>query len=183
MDYINVIDVGTVRKSATVNEDASVQRTHLLGRAGKIDDVDRSQRSNGRAYLSGMDVWVRYVQSTASGNLTPGTAVLWDAAAVGTKVSGVAGAAADAAGIVDPFITVDVEPGDCFYVFFYGPCKVTSSAAIAAGAQIECAASGKMVTLVDGNGKGRMLEAATDADQLKRAFVDFRDLSGYTPAA
>ena len=180
---MNTIEPGRVEKAGTINENTDVLREHLLGREGVIDDIDRSERKNGRTQLSGMDIHVRVVQSSAAGNLTPGLAVNYDPAAYGTKVKEVAGAGADAAGIVDPYITQTVEPGDVFLIYTYGPCTVTAGAQIAAGARLKLAANGKFVTATDGDGKGRAIAAAAADNAKFRAFVDFKTVAGYVAPA
>lgn len=174
MDYMNIIEPGTYHDtSVTVNGNSTVHRTDELGRMGYIDDLDRSTARNGRTKLSGMEIWTRYVKNNSGGTLAPSLAVKWDADYVGTQVDGLAGAADNAAGIVDPYIVGTVPDQAYFLVYFYGPVKVTVNAALAVGAGIACGASGKMAAVSTNPSKGRMLEASAADNDVKRAFVNF----------
>lgn len=143
--------------------------TGALGDTGYVKDVDRAASIGPAKSESGLPVLVRIVQG--SGALTPGTRVKYTSGNFGTEVE--AAGAEQAHGLVDPNIASTTADGDTFLLFIEGPMDVISSAAISANAQIEGAASGKVVTTSSGVVEGRMVEAAAGADETKRAYMSF----------
>lgn len=183
MDIFNVLKPGTVVTADTINESSDWQRSHLLGRTNVIDDMDRSGSSIKTTRVSGMDVHVTLVKNSAGATLAPGLAVTWKSGAVGTEVGALAGSLADAAGIVDPFLKAAVPVNAYFLIITYGPTKVVAGGAISANATIACGTGGKLVAITEGTGKGKALAAAAQANDVIRAFVDFRGLSTYVAPA
>jgi hypothetical protein len=121
-------------------------------------------------------VWVRQTGGTA---IAPGSVVKWSVP--GTEIAAVAGSAEVGCGVVDPNVTASVAQNEYCWIVFRGPVKVLSSAAISANAPVGTAASGKAVTTNYSSPAlqasfGRQITAATDADQLRRTLVDFRDI-------
>lgn len=127
---------------------------------------------------SGCEVHALIVKNASGGSVAPGSIVTWSSP--GTTTGAVAGDSAAGAGVVDPTLTSSVADGEKYLLFVYGPVEVLSSAAINAGASVRTAASGKSVTNAKSTAAdllgafGKQIVAATDADQLRRTFVDFR---------
>jgi hypothetical protein len=140
-----------------------------LGEVYASHDIDSTTSIGPRSPLSHMPVTLRLVKG--SGALTPGLRVKYTSGGFGLEVE--AAGAEQAHGLVDPLIPAATVDGDTFWIILEGPIDVVSSAAIAANAQIQGAAAGQVVILSSGVAEGRMIEAATDADQTRRAYVKF----------
>lgn len=160
----------------------SVQQPGLLGDefdvvvSDYIPDLDMYSNENaGR-------IRVKWLKNTSESALKPGSIVKSDAANDMAHDVTQAGADQPARAVVDPFLSEDVAAGEKFLGVIYGEIDVLSSAAITKGASISSAANGKAVTndlstvAKLAGACGVMIEAATAADQLRRAFVDFRVL-------
>lgn len=126
---------------------------------------------------SGNKIVAKIVKNASGGTLVPGSVVKWSDP--GRTVGAVAGANEIGGGVVDPTLTSNVADGEKFLLFVKGPVQVLSSAAISAGASVRTASSGKSVTSSYSSVAeaaatfGKAIEAATDANQLKRVYVDF----------
>lgn len=125
-------------------------------------------------------VRVKLLRNTSGGTLAPGSIVKRDTASDMAHDVVNAGAADPGCAVVDPFLTASVADDERFLGIIYGECDVLTSAAISKGATLGTAASGKAVTNAVTTVAdtlhifGVMIEAATDANQLRKAFVDFR---------
>lgn len=74
-----------------------------------------------------------------------------------------------AAGVYCPGVANDnFDAGELAGVNFAGIDVVEAGAAVAAGAEVQCDASGRAITLAAGVGLGRALDAATAAGELIR---------------
>jgi hypothetical protein len=120
---------------------------------------------------------VKCVLARMSGTtpIAPGANIAWDKARSTFDV--VAGAGEVANGQVDPYLNANIAQDEVCWIVIEGPTLVTASAAISAGASIKTAADGKAVTNDYSSNPhtayGMMIEAATQANQKKRAYVNF----------
>lgn len=144
-----------------------------LGETGYVRDITMS--ANAVVENSGMMVEVMLVQASAGLTAPAGLGVKFDTAEYGRKVGAFSGAGEICHGIVDPNITGNISSGDTFLIFRKGPMNIISSAAIAAGAGVKSAASGKFQTSADDapTRQGFLMVAAGAGDLTRRAYMDF----------
>lgn len=161
--------VGLGHKGATTSP------SWLVGTEAIFQDLeyDAADKLNMKKYTNNFvhALWVRQTGGTA---IAPGSIVKWGVP--GESVAAVAGSGEVGCGIVDPYLPSSVAQNEYFWMIFRGPVKVLSSAAISANAPLGTAASGKSVTADYSTEQivfGRQVTAATDADQLRRSFVNF----------
>lgn len=128
-----------------------------------------------KVQLSAQRVHCVLARMSGTTPIAPGSNVVWDKAQSTFDI--VAGNGDVANGQVDPYLNANVVTDDVCWVIVDGPTLVTSSAAIAAGASIKTAASGKAASNDYSSNPhtayGMMIEAASGADQKKRAYVNF----------
>jgi hypothetical protein len=84
---------------------------------------------------------------------------------------GIDGAAAAAAAAILGIAKADVVSGDYDSVLVIGECELVASAAITAGAEIECAGTGQVRTLAAGQKIGRALTAAAAGGDVIKCYV------------
>jgi len=148
----------------------------LVGHSASFADLDYTA-TGVKPTLSSMMIEAVLVKSVSATALVPGTIVKWSVP--GTVIAAVTGASESPAGVVDPYLTASVAQNEYFWLIKRGPCNVLSSDAISANAAVRSAASGKAVTTdytdVEAS-VGRQITEATAADQLRRTYVDCRDI-------
>lgn len=145
-----------------------------LGETGFVADTTKTGTMV--IYNSGMLIEVMVVQASGALSSPAGLGVKFDAAEYGEKVSAFSGASDICDGIVDPDLTGNLASGDTFLLFRKGPFNIISSGSISAGAPIKPAASGKFQAATSESAPvrcGRLMVAATGADQSRRAYCDF----------
>lgn len=150
--------------------------SHMAGHQASFSDLDYDAVGV-PSTLSAQMVEAVIVKQTGATAIAPGSIVKWSVP--GKEIAAVAGANEVACGVVDPYLTASVAQNEYCWVIQRGPCKVLSSAAIAAAAPIRTAASGKAVTTDYTNPEasvGVQVTAATAGDQLKRAIIDCRNV-------
>lgn len=154
----------------------TTSRASEKGMEAAFQDLDYRAIGSPKAPLSGAMVRARWVRMTGATAVAPGSFVKWSIP--GTEISGVAGANEVPCGVVDPYLTSNVAQNEYCWVIFEGPADVIASTTIAVNAPILPAASGKAVTAdysVEQSVAGRMIEEATAADQLRRAYISCRN--------
>lgn len=148
----------------------------LLGIEYSFADVDYNSAAPIKPLKSSNRVQAVWVQSASANALKPGSAV--KCSVLRKTVSGIAGAAEVVDGIVDPYLVEDVANTERFFIIVQGPTQVLSNGAFNANAGLASSATGKAASAAAGTvtNFGRAIEAATGADQLKRAYVHCRHI-------
>lgn len=100
---------------------------HLLGTVKHFADIDYSA-TGVSANRSGMPVVAMWVKNRSGSTLTKRQVVKWKTGYVKTGVD-VAGASAQACGVVSPFLTTTVADGEYFFMIVSGPCELISNGA------------------------------------------------------
>ncbi len=123
---------------------ASGELDHLLGTVRTFRDIDYSA-TGVPANRSGRLVTAIWVKNRSGSTLTKRQCLKWKTGYVKTGVD-VAGDAAAACGVVDPFLTATVADGDYFWMIVEGPCELISDggSTLADTDIVVTAASGKV---------------------------------------
>lgn len=162
-----------------------VADTSRLGEIFQFPDISRAA-NRADTILSGMLVTAMLVQydTAGSGNLAAKNAVTFKANKYGTIVGAKTSADGAVDGVVDPFLTEAIEPGDVFLLFIGGPCSIVVDGAVATQ-WVKSAGSGKFVDAAFAGASyakdvdsrvARLLEdasASSDGDTV-RAFLNCR---------
>lgn len=156
-------------------------RTNIVvTRDGKLGETvflnDRNDPGIGpESMQSGMHIEALIVKATASLSSPAGKGAKFSAAGYGTLVDSFSASGEICDGIIDPEISGNLASGDTFLLFRKGPMDIISSASIVVG-PVKTANSGKFVAATTEDAPtrcGRLLVAATDADQSRRAYMNF----------
>ncbi len=156
------------------------QKNIIASRTGKLGELvwlsDKAEAGVGpSSNQSGLFIEALIVKSSGTLSSPAGKGAKFTAAGYGTIVGSFSGSGEICDGIIDPELTGDLAADDTFLLFRRGPMNIISSASIVVG-PVKTAASGKFVAATTEEAPtrcGRLLVAATDADQARRAFMDF----------
>lgn len=155
------------RKNIVVSRDGKLGERVLLS--------DRSTPGIGpESAQTGMQVEAIIVKAANALTAPAGKGVKFTAAGYGTIVDTFCSAGDVCDGVVDPDISGNIAVDDTFLLFRYGPVNVILSASTVVG-PIKTANSGKFQAATSEScpvRSGRLLVAATDADQSRRAFIN-----------
>lgn len=147
----------------------------MLGVEYVFEDADLLSSAPVKPLKSASRVHAIWVQNThGSTTFAPGSLVKY--ALPRRTVNAQAGATEIVDGVVDPYLTTGPAPGERFFIIVKGPIPVLSNGSFSANAGLASSSSGKAASATTGTvtNFGRAIEAASGADQLRRAYVDCR---------
>lgn len=148
-----------------------------LGVEAWFMDKDWSADPDGVILLSGVKVKARYVLNTSGGTLGAGLGILFKNTALGKELNGLSGADGRCDGVIDPFLPSGLPNNSYGWIITFGPTKVMAgSGGVTQGDALQTAASGKFITVADGNtyasGRAGIADATAAADNLVRTWLN-----------
>lgn len=145
-----------------------------LGETGWV--LDRTKTGNNEYLNSSLLIEVQIVKSDAILTAPAGKQLSYTVASQGTIVHAITGSAEIGDGICDPDLVGDIAVGDTFLLFRAGPMNVTLGASASAGDRLKSAAAGKFGTATEMSptSRGRLMVAASNDGDVRRAMMDFR---------
>lgn len=135
-------------------------------------DEDRDYSVTNKPLLSSEQVKLRLVRNMTNANILPSQTVVIDKLNPGRTTTALAGADVEFGAIADDFLpAAGARPGELFYVIESGPCRAIAAGAVAAGADIGTAATGKTDDAAATKKLGVALAAAAADGDKYRAYI------------